>query len=326
MALQGDLSSFALADVLRLLAGTGKTGALEVSSTSGSGEVWMRAGSVIGGAVPGAPHATRAADVVLELLRFDGGSFDFDDTIDVTEDGGTSVEETLDEAESMLVEWQEVEKVVPSMAAWTTLAPELDGEEVIVSADDWRILATIAGGVSVSGLAAMQSLTDLAASRQVKGLVEQGVVAIAVEEQDDPATEAFDAAPAAVEPEPEAEPLAEAAEEFEDVEAAIPDGEAFDEPMADAVSVDETNTAEASEADLAMLRSDDRPVVLEASVDALLPEPLPDEGEAFDDFEFDADAADVDRAPAMAGTGGEPEADNDDERGSLLRFLSTTKP
>lgn len=331
MALQGDLSSFALADVLRLLAGTAKTGALEVSSTSGSGEVWMREGSVVGGAVPGAPHASRAADVVLELLRFNDGSFVFDDLIDVTEEGGTSVEETLTDAESLLAEWHEVEQVVPTMDAWATLAPELHGDDVTVSADDWRVLAVIAGGVSVSGLAAMQALTDLAASRQVKALVEQGVVAIHVEDRQ-PVAETAAVAFA----EQQVDPIEEAVEEIDPDEASadsLADDVADDvghpdDGSADDLGVDTEPIHQASDADLAMLRSDDRPVVLEAADGPMLVEPLPGDVATFVEFEDDPAAvaqAQVERAPVMAG-GGESELDEDDERGSLLRFLSTTKP
>lgn len=43
MALQGDLDSFALPDVLRLLSTTTKGGRLAVASRIGSGEVWLRA-------------------------------------------------------------------------------------------------------------------------------------------------------------------------------------------------------------------------------------------------------------------------------------------
>lgn len=320
MALQGDLSSFALADVLRLLAGTAKTGALEVSSTSGDGEVWLRDGSVVGGAVLGAPHATRAADLVLEILRFEGGSFSFDDAIEITEEGGTSVEETLVEAESLLAEWHDVEQVVPSMDVWITLASELDSEQVTVSADDWRTLATIGGGVSVRGLAGVQALTDLKASRQVKGLVEQGVVAV---------RDGHESAPSSAEPlaEPEPEPVSQLAS-IADIAVPVSELETpAEEPGAHHATLDAP--AEASEADLAMLQSDERPVLLGAADADLLPEPLPGEGASFETFEAADDEmshGDTDRAPAMVGAVDDGSLESDEERGSLLRFLSTTKP
>src|SRR3954466_6067627 len=95
VALQGDLSSFTLPDVLRLLAGTGKSGSLEVSSPPATGEVWLREGGVVGGMVSTAPHAVRPADVVLEQLRLDGGTFVFDDNEDIDDGEATSVTDTL---------------------------------------------------------------------------------------------------------------------------------------------------------------------------------------------------------------------------------------
>lgn len=333
MALQGDLSSFALADVLRLLAGTAKTGALEVSSSTGSGEVWLREGAVVGGAVPAAPHATRSSDVVLELLRFDGGTFAFDDTINVTEAGGSSVDDTLTEAQALLEEWHDVEQTVPSMDAWISLAPELSGDDVTVTASDWRILAVIAGGTSVSGLASVQSLTDLAASRQVKALVEQGVASVGNDQPHGSGPGLVKAPvvdePVAVDPEPDviAEP------EMAEPEPAAPDealAELVSEPMVDEIDEPEP---EATDADLAMLRSDDRPVLLGAADSDLLPEPLPGDGASFEEFddhdgvaESEAPGVSDDRTPVMAGGDDGAAVAEDNERGSLLRFLSTTKP
>ncbi len=51
MALQGDLSSFAISDVLHLLANATKSGGLEVSSPPVSGEVWLHSGQITGGMV-----------------------------------------------------------------------------------------------------------------------------------------------------------------------------------------------------------------------------------------------------------------------------------
>lgn len=343
MALQGDLSSFALADVLRLLAGTSKSGALEVSSSVGSGEVWLKEGSVVGGAVPGAPHALRGADVVLELLRFHGGSFVFDDSVDITEEGGDTVDATLSEAEGLLAEWLDVESVVPSMDAWLTLEPELSGEATSVAADDWRMVATIGSGRSVRALAGMLELTDLAASRQVKALAEQGLVQVRIDDA----------------------------------------GATRHEDPSDGAQVNQADNADQSEEagdggqGLAVVASDDNSVVLGSEEDDMLPEPLPDTGSSYanegqegsvdgrqEDAEedlsswndmgsagSDESAAEERAAESWAASSDEESADTDtdadpqveaevaelddadtvdhetpDDRGSLLRFLSTVKP
>jgi hypothetical protein len=146
VALQGDLSSFALPDVLRLLAGTGKSGRLEVSGPSGWGEVVLSEGTITSGAVERAPHATDAGDVVFEMLRFDGGSFTFDEVDGAGGAEGTDVDEAIEAAQALVVEWAEVETVVPSMDAWLGLHPELQASSIHLSAEQWRAIVAIAGG------------------------------------------------------------------------------------------------------------------------------------------------------------------------------------
>ncbi|QXC61865.1 DUF4388 domain-containing protein [Aquihabitans sp. G128] len=239
--------------MLRLLAGTAKTGRLVVDGDHGSGEVWLREGSLVGGTVSTSPHAADAADLVFELLRFDGGSFAFDDgeqLVDGTEPAG--VEAAIAGAEQLVADWAEVEPFVPSMWSTVTLAPEI-GADVTVSPKQWKLLASLGTGATVGQLGDAMELTDLAASRRVKALVELGLVEVG-EAQEAPAA---DPAP---------------------VEAASP------EP-AGAPAEDEGHQApsvhDAYARDLALLSAEDGPVVLESSDDALLPEPLPGEGTSF---------------------------------------------
>ena len=355
MALQGDLSSFALPDVLRLLAGTAKSGCLEISAAATTGEVWLRDGGVVGGAISTSPHALSPADVVFELLRLPEGSFVFDEGEEIDDVDVTSVEDTLNAAEALVSDWIDVESVVPSMDAWITFAPDVD-DEITVSTDQWRALATIGNGGSVRDLADSMELTDLTASRLVKGLVEGGMALLRADDGNGDATELDDS------------PFA--ADTHRPADDRYDDGDDHD--------------------DLDVLRADDRPVMLESNDDALLPEPLPGEGvsygvegmvtghvdgrgfdavdhespyehlapEATDPWaalDDDADARehpgdddfhDVPRhdfhgqaQPAPAADSLQPEAEpaaaepasnepevGDDDRGSLLKFLSSVQP
>ena len=78
MALQGTLDTFALPDVLRLLAATKKTGCLRITGDRGTGSVWVSSGEVSALEAVHAPHATETVDALFELLRFAEGSFTFD--------------------------------------------------------------------------------------------------------------------------------------------------------------------------------------------------------------------------------------------------------
>lgn len=276
MALQGDLQSFALNDVLRLLSGTSKSGRLAVTSGGDNGDVWLDGGGVVGGAVSSAPFATDVVDVVMELLRFVEGAFTFHDDETISEPAEPAdVDTVLARAEELLAEWKEVEAVVPSMEGWVVFAPEIEGEQTTVTAAHWRVLAALGGGLTVRELGAHFEQTDLVASRQVKELVEAGLARL-------------DEAPAD-RPEPVVRREASASA-TETTEATEPVG-----------------TGERD--DLSVLRAEDGPVVIETSEDALLPEPLPGSGTSFTGDLDDMTAVDGrDTEP-------EPESDSEPDAG-----------
>lgn len=353
MALQGDLDSFALPDVLRLLAGTGKTGRLAVTSGPGQGEIWLRDGDVVGGSVTSSPHAVCPEDLLFELLRFDGGSFVFDDSEQLVEAGEhATVDDAIATAEALMAEWAEVEAVVPSVHSWVSLAPEIQGDHVTVSAEQWKLLASLAAGSTVRGMGDCLEVTDLVASRRVKALVEAGLV-----------------------------DLGDAPEHH----APVTGPETTPDRADPSVEIGTGAGMEPVHADLAILSAEEGPVIIETSDDAHLPEPLPSEGTSFagetgslgavDGRTFEAEAAAMapvlieappepstwssygsfgepdrsapidDSAPSglpEAGLpdaglpdGPAPEAAADDEpapdkatddRGPLLKFLSSVKP
>ncbi|MCU1452798.1 MAG: hypothetical protein JWN46_944 [Acidimicrobiales bacterium] len=205
MALHGDLETFPLPDVLRLLASTSKSGRLDVTGADGHGEVWFVDGGLTGGRVSTALNAIEPAEVVYELQRFANGAFEFDATAPVDGDESrVAVDAVLEDAAAMLRVWHEVTAVVPSVDCWVSLVPELD-HEVTIGADQWRTVAGLRGGMSVRGLAERFRLTELSACQAVKDLVDRGLAAVGEELPRTAAEPAFvptvaadeDAAPAA---------------------------------------------------------------------------------------------------------------------------------
>ncbi len=177
MALQGTLETFALPDVLRLLASTKKTGQLRLTGGRGSGSIWLDGGSIIASEASGAPLADGASEVVFELLRFKEGDFVFD-ADSLASDGGApaDVEPTLEAAEAMLDEWKSIEAVVPSLSGWVSLSSELPSDEVTLGRDRWAEIVAIGGGITVGGLGDVLQLGELPVSRTVKELIEDGLV------------------------------------------------------------------------------------------------------------------------------------------------------
>jgi len=179
VALQGTLETFALPEVLRLLASTGKTGRLRVAGQRGTGELWLQDGSIVAAAAPRLGTGPSTADVVFELLRFEAGDFEFDaGHVSAESDTPRAVDELLAEAEEMLAEWREIERVVPSSRHRVVLVRDLPQDELLVDADAWRSIVVVGSGCSVAELGAARSLGELAAARAVVHLTELGLAEV----------------------------------------------------------------------------------------------------------------------------------------------------
>jgi hypothetical protein len=192
VALQGTLETFALPDVLRLLASTHKTGRLRLTGAAGSGSLWLTDGAIVASEASRAPLAHSPSDVLFELLRFKEGDFVFDDDEAPTAAGDPAdIEEALGSAEGMLEEWKSIEAVVPSLDGWVSLRSELADDEVTLDGARWRQVVAVAGGVTVAQLGEILGQAELPVSRTVKELVELGLVEIG----EAPAGASFSAAP-----------------------------------------------------------------------------------------------------------------------------------
>jgi hypothetical protein len=180
VALQGTLDTFALPDVLRLLAATKKTGRLRITGGRGTGSVWVSSGEVEAIEATHAPHAVDSTDALFELLRFEDGAFTFDAEATHDDPGpATDVEILLAQAESLLGEWREIEAVVSSMDAWVTLRATLPMSEVVIDQDRWTTIVAVGAGATVRRIGDELCLGELPISRAIKELAEVGLIDIA---------------------------------------------------------------------------------------------------------------------------------------------------
>lgn len=184
MALQGSIETFALPDVMRLLASTKKTGRLRLTGTRGSGSVWVADGQVV--AVDAeSRRADGTVDVLFELLRLPDGEFVFDaDVLPERLSPPEEVEPVLAQAETRLAEWREIEAVVPSSRSWVTLNPTLGVDDVTIDADAWAMIVRVGHGTSVDALGDQFDLSELDVARKVRDLVDQGLVEVGGEAPD----------------------------------------------------------------------------------------------------------------------------------------------
>ncbi len=178
MALQGTLDTFALADLVRLLATTSKTGELAIDGDRGSGRLWFADGQLVGGE----PSADDLVDVVFALLRQQEGDFAFH--ADMAPDDAGEPQSALDvlaAAEARMEEWAPVEELVPSPAVGLALRDHLPADEVTIDRDRWRRLVAIGSGTTAGAFGSALDLDEQAAGFAVKDLVDAGLVEVGPE-------------------------------------------------------------------------------------------------------------------------------------------------
>jgi hypothetical protein len=153
VSLEGTLETIALPDVLALLAVTAKTGELRIESRGGVGSVWFDAGRLAGFDV--GTHTT-AVDSLFGLLRLDEGHFKF-------------------YTGTRLVQWAGIVAAVPSMYSQLSLQASAEGT-VTLTADQWKLVATIGGGKSAADVLKTQGFGEFEGCKAVKELVDLRLV------------------------------------------------------------------------------------------------------------------------------------------------------
>lgn len=176
MALQGTLDTFALADLVRLLAATAKTGELAIDGDRGIGRLWFDNGDLVGGEPT---LGGGVANALFELLRFDQGSFRFE--VDVAPDAERRAESALDvlsAAETRLEAWRAIEALVPSLGVSLALRAEIDADDIVLTRDLWRRLVAVGGGTTAGGFGSTLGLDEVGAATEIKDLVDRGLIEV----------------------------------------------------------------------------------------------------------------------------------------------------
>jgi hypothetical protein len=272
MALQGTLDTFELQDVLRLLASTAKSGRLRLDTDRGAGSVWMDGGSVV--AVESPAGGGDTTDAIFDLLRARDGSFNFVPEEAPVEPGKPmDVEPLLAGAEERLVEWREIEKVVPSMFSWVRLADALPAPEVTIDAAAWHTVTAIGSGVTVADLGHSLDLSEVSVCRLVRDLVEMGLGSVSDEGPTvAPGASEWGATPATdrFQPIEFEEPAPARAAEPDVYEAPEPELDRYEAPAADRF---EPSTFESDRFEPSTFDDDDAPTSLEERLAPVMPLP-----------------------------------------------------
>ena len=118
-------------------------------------------------------------DAVFELMRLEVGTFSFDQERHAPAPT-TPVEVGLivAEAEARLAEWREIEAVVPSLSVRVLMVAELPGTDVVVRAEQWKLLHAFQGGRPAQVLLDEWDWSEFDTGRAVRDLVEAGLATI----------------------------------------------------------------------------------------------------------------------------------------------------
>lgn len=215
-ALQGDLASFSLADVVRLLATAGGTGVLRVERGALTGRLFFvdgcltyattrdgdgsvaalarlgtaperdRRGRNPGGRWPDPARPLilqQISEVLIRLAHGPDGRFWFVEGVETRAYGAEDIqrfeaEEVLEAATARRAEWAKIVQIVPDTSIRFVVRPRLalGVSEVVVDAETWPILAAIGGGASIQEVAERLNLFELSAAGLVAGLYGRGLI------------------------------------------------------------------------------------------------------------------------------------------------------
>jgi len=176
------LETFALPEVLKLVAETHKSGELSVVTPAGPGRIWFEDGLV---AAFDAYGAHEPFEAFFEIMRQPGGSFSFEAGAQAPEELRASasapveVAGAVEAAEEALSEWREIEALLPSPAHRVSLAATLPDESMLIERRHWEVVAQIGSGCSCAEAVAGLGRGKFGGYRALREMVEMGLVSVA---------------------------------------------------------------------------------------------------------------------------------------------------
>jgi hypothetical protein len=178
MALEGDLSEFALTDIIQLMDLSKQTGGVEIrGQRSGQlfyGWLYFRDGKIIGAELPS--HAP--LDAVYTFFTLSSGPFRFhDDRILSHPTITVSNEVIIMEGIMRQDAWAKIHQYVPSLGLVPRLVPNPSGtSEINLEAEEWRILTMVDGRNTIGQIAQRSSLGEFRTCEIIAQLLQSGLI------------------------------------------------------------------------------------------------------------------------------------------------------
>ncbi|HKI86322.1 MAG TPA: DUF4388 domain-containing protein [Thermoanaerobaculia bacterium] len=175
MAFQGSLKELPLADIIQLVAVSGKTGAFDLTHQDDSGQIFLRDGQIV--------HAHLGElvgeEAVYELAIWSEGEFVFTPGRE-TEDTTINKSNTnlLMEAARRIDEWQVLSKRIPSTRLVPVFTDDSGVTSVSLNRQEWEVLRKIDERRSIEEIAIGLGLSPFEVSKILYGMVTSGLVAL----------------------------------------------------------------------------------------------------------------------------------------------------
>jgi uncharacterized protein DUF4388 len=179
--LSGNLELFALADVLRFVARSGATGAVNIYRPTEGGRILLADGRVVGASV-GTFEANEQDGVVEAGLRLiDGGAGEFAlEVEDVDGPVSESVEEFLSSIKQRRGEWRKIVAAVGSVDEPMNLRPHVPSgvAEINLSPLEWQLAVVADGHRSLREVASQLGTTPFAAAQALLAMSNAGLLVL----------------------------------------------------------------------------------------------------------------------------------------------------
>jgi hypothetical protein len=184
MPLQGTFDVLDFPAVLEILASHEMSGRLHVRSRSFAANIFLVDGTIVGAdqsehqaAAVAGDVTQRVQEVFFELIGADRGSFEFHPGR-ATAPSGTRilVQEAIEQARQRLAEWQELQRLIPSLDVQPRLVTELDPGQVTLDREQWRALTAVDGRRNLRSIGRLLNMSDFEVCRAIRELLNAKVI------------------------------------------------------------------------------------------------------------------------------------------------------
>ena len=161
------------------------SGRLHVRGRSFAANLFFAEGMIVGAdqsehqaAAVAGDVAQRAQEICFELLDTDRGNFEFHPGKLNAPVGATAlkVTEAMNHARKRLIEWQELQALIPSLDVQPRLVTELDPGQVTLDREQWRVLTAVDGRRNLRSISRALNMPDFEVCRAMRELLAAKVI------------------------------------------------------------------------------------------------------------------------------------------------------